>query len=95
MEQAVEAAIKIASSDRRLSYYRGVVLVLEKQDAAAAEKDFSHLPRRGPRQSEPRAHSSAYEWLRKLYESEKEAGALTLDPQNKGLREALTRLQEN
>jgi tetratricopeptide (TPR) repeat protein len=103
MEQAVEAATRIASSDRRLSYYRGVVLVLEKKDAAVAEKDLHTYLDTVPDNSELPAHSSAYEWLGKLYESEKRLdlaaeqykAALALDPQNKGLREALKRLQKN
>ena len=36
MEQAVEAASKVNASDRRLSYYRGVALVLKEKDLAAA-----------------------------------------------------------
>jgi len=103
MEQAVEAATKITSSDRRLSYYRGVVLVLKKKDSAVAEKDLHTYLDTVPDNSELPAHSSAYEWLGKLYESEKRLdlaaeqykAALTLDPQNKGLREALKRLQKN
>ena len=40
MEQAVNAAATITSSDRRMSYYRGVALVLEKKDPAVAEKEL-------------------------------------------------------
>jgi len=102
MEQAVEAAVKIAPSDRRLSYYRGVVLVLEKKDSAAAENDLRTYLETVPDNSEVPAHSSAYEWLGKLYENEKKPdlaaeqyqAALTLDPQNKALREALKRVQK-
>ena len=103
MEQAVEAATKIASSDRRLSYYRGVVLLLEKKDADVAEKDLHTYLDTVPDNSELPAHSSAYEWLGKLYENEKRLdlaaeqykAALTLDPQNKGLRDALKSLRKN
>jgi Tfp pilus assembly protein PilF len=102
MEQAVEAAAKIAPSDRRLSYYRGVVLVLEEKDTAVAESDLRTYLNTVPDNSEVPAHSSAYEWLGKLYENEKELdlaaeqyqAALSLDPQNKALREALKRLQK-
>jgi len=102
MEQAVEAAAKIAPSDRRLSYYRGVALVLEKKDSAAAENDLRTYLNTVPDNSEVPAHSSAYEWLGKLYENEKKLdlaaeqyqAALTLDPQNKALREALKRVQK-
>jgi tetratricopeptide (TPR) repeat protein len=42
MDQAVDAAVKIAPSDRRLSYYQGVALVLGKGDSEVAEKDLRH-----------------------------------------------------
>ena len=35
--------MKIEPSDRRLSYYRGVALVLEKKDPAIAEKIFAPI----------------------------------------------------
>jgi len=102
MEQAVEAAAKIAPSDRRLNYYQGVTLVLQKKDAEVAEKDLLTYINTVPDNSEVPSHSSAFEWLGKLYENEKKpelAGeqykaALALDPQNKALREALKRLQK-
>lgn len=102
MSQAVEAAAKITPSDRRLSYYRGIALVLEKLDPEVAEKDLRTYINTVPDNSELPAHSSAYEWLGKLYESEERPdlaaeqykAALSLDPQNKVLREALKRLQK-
>ena len=102
MEQAVEAAAKVAPSDRRLSYYRGVALVLENQDPAAAENDLRTYIDTVPDNSEVPTHSSAYEWLGELYENEKRSelaaeqyqAGLALDPQNKALREALKRLQK-
>jgi tetratricopeptide (TPR) repeat protein len=63
---------------------------IEEEVTADSVPDNSELP----------AHSSAYEWLGKLYENENKPNlaaeqykaALTLDPQNKTLREALKRL---
>lgn len=102
MSQAVEAAAKITPSDRRLNYYRGVALVLEKLDPEVAEKDLRTYIDTVPDNSELPAHSSAYEWLGRLYENEQRPdlaaeeykAALGLDPQNKVLREALKRLQK-
>jgi tetratricopeptide (TPR) repeat protein len=102
MRQAVEAAARIAPSDRRLSYYRGVALVLEKKEPDIAEGDLRTYIDTVPDNSELPAHSSAYEWLGKLYENEKKPelaaeqykAALTLDPQNKALRGTLKRLQK-
>jgi tetratricopeptide (TPR) repeat protein len=100
MKQAVEGALRVAPSDRRLNYYRGVALVLEKKDSETAERDLRTYIDSVPDNSELPAHSSAYEWLGKLYENEKKPdlaaeqykAALTLDPQNKALREELKRL---
>jgi tetratricopeptide (TPR) repeat protein len=100
MKQAVDGALRVAPSDRRLNYYRGVALVLEKNDSETAERDLRTYIDSVPDNSELPAHSSAYEWLGKLYENENKPNlaaeqykaALTLDPQNKALREALKRL---
>lgn len=102
MSQAVEAAATISPSDRRLSYYRGVALVLEKLDPETAEKDLLTYIDTVPDNSELPTHSSAYEWLGELYENEgrrewaaeQYKAGLTLDPQNKNLKRALKRLQE-
>jgi tetratricopeptide (TPR) repeat protein len=102
VEQAVEAAAKIDSSDRRLNYYRGVTLVLQKKDADVAEKDLRTYIDAVPDNSELPAYSSAYEWLGKLYENENKLdlaaeqykAALALDPKSKTLHEALKRLQK-
>ena len=102
MEQAVSAASKVDPSDRRLSYYSGVALVLENNDPAAAEKDLRAYIDTVPDNSDLPSHSSAYEWLGKLYENEEKPdlaaeqykAAVTLDPQNKGPREALKRLNK-
>jgi tetratricopeptide (TPR) repeat protein len=102
MEQAVEAAAIVDASDPRLSYYRGVALVLEEKDLAVAEKDLRNYIDTVPDNSEVPAHSSAYEWLGKLYENEEKPdmaaeqfkAGLALDPQNKTLQEALKKLQK-
>jgi tetratricopeptide (TPR) repeat protein len=103
LTQAVEGALRVAPSDRRLNYYRGVALVLQKNDSETAEKDLRTYIDTVPDNSEVPTHASAYEWLGRLYENEKKLDlaaeqyktALTLDPQNKGLREALKRLHKN
>jgi tetratricopeptide (TPR) repeat protein len=102
MSQAVKAAAKITPSDRRLSYYRGVALVIEKLDPEIAEKDLRTYIDTVPDNSELPARSSAYEWLGKLYENERHPdlaaedykAGLALDPQNKTLKEALKKLQK-
>lgn len=101
MQTAVQAAARIAPSDSRLSYYRGVARVLEKKDPGVAEKELRSYIETVPDNSELPAHASAYEWLGKLFENEGKSelaaeqykAGLTLDPQNKALQQALKRLQ--
>lgn len=100
MGQAVAAAVNVASSDRRLNYYRGVALVLENEESEIAEKALRTYIETVPDNSELPAHSSAYEYLGKLYENrgqpdlavEQYKSGLVLDPQDKALRDALKRL---
>ena len=102
MAQALEAAIKVAPSDRRFNYYRGVALVLENKDSETAEKNLRTYIDTVPENSELPSHSSAYEYLGKLCENggrrdaavEQYKAALALDPQNKASREALKRLEK-
>jgi tetratricopeptide (TPR) repeat protein len=101
LEQAVQAAAKLVPSDRRLNYYRGAAMVLENKDWSVAEKELRTYVATVPDNSEVPAHSSAYQWLGKLYENEKKPElavdayrtALTLDPENKAVQQALKRLQ--
>jgi len=101
-QQSVEAAAKAAPSDRRLSYYKGVALVLERKDPTLAENDLRAYIATVPDNSEVPARASACEWLGKLYENQQKPElaaeqyqtALTLDPHNKALREALKKLRK-
>jgi tetratricopeptide (TPR) repeat protein len=77
--------------------------VLENKDWSVAEKELRSYIATVPDNSEVPAHSSAYQWLGKLYENEKKpelavdaySTALTLDPKNKSARQALNRLPNN
>ena len=101
LQQAVEGAQQVSRSDRRLSYYVGVSLVLAKKDSETAEKDLRTYIGSVPDNSELPSHSSAYEYLGKLYENQGRSGlaveqykaALALDPHNRAVREALKKLQ--
>jgi tetratricopeptide (TPR) repeat protein len=101
MSEATEAAAPLAPSDRRLDYYRGIVLVLAKDAPLEAEKDLTQYLDAVPDNDNVPSHSTAHEWLGKLYEEEGRLDqsaqeyrtALTLDPHNKEAREALKTLQ--
>lgn len=102
MQQAVDAALKISPSDRRLDYYVGVALVLEKRGAETAEKDLRTYIDSVPNNSELPSHASAYEYLGTLYEHqgrsdlaiEQYKASLALDPHNKAVHEALKKLED-
>jgi tetratricopeptide (TPR) repeat protein len=100
MSEATEAGALLAPSDRRLDYYRGIVLVL-MNEAMEAEKDLSHYLDTVPDNDNVPSHSTAREWLGRLYEDEGRLdraeqeyhAALNLDPHNKQARDALKALQ--
>jgi len=101
MQAAVDIAAKVAPSDQRLEYYRGVALILANRDGAQAEKYLRTYLATVPPSSESASHASAREWLGKLYENQgrldaaatEYQAAILLDPRNKVLREDLKRVQ--
>ena len=103
LQQAVDGALKVTRSDRRLNYYAGVALVLAKKDRETAEKDLRTYIDIVPDNTELPPQSSAHDYLGKLYEYEgrpnfgveQYKAALALDPHDKAAREALKRLHNN
>lgn len=99
MEEAIQAAAEENASDPRLSYYRGVALVLSNTNASQAEEDLKSYIASTPPRSDWPSHAAARVWLGRLYESqgkvpeatEQYRAALQLDP---GFKEARTRLQQ-
>jgi tetratricopeptide (TPR) repeat protein len=102
MLQAVDAAAALDPSDVRLSYYRGVALVIAKKDPAKAEQLLRRYLDTVPNNSELPPRASAREWLGRLYEQEDKLdnaaeqyqAGLAVDPGNKALREGLRRVQK-
>jgi tetratricopeptide (TPR) repeat protein len=101
MAEAIAAAEKIDGDDRRLKYYRGVLLVLQGNKPSQAELVLKSYLATVPNNSDLPSHASAQEWLGRLYESQKrysEAAqqyriSLSLDPHNKSVEEALKRVE--
>jgi tetratricopeptide (TPR) repeat protein len=100
MSEATEAGALLAPSDRRLDYYRGVVLIL-RNEATEAEKDLRHYLDTVPDNDNVPSHSTAHEWLARVYEDEghfdqaeqEYRAALDSDPHDKDARDALKSLQ--
>jgi tetratricopeptide (TPR) repeat protein len=101
MEEAVGKAEHIDPEDRRLKFYKGVLLVMEGKGPSEAEMLLKTYVNTVPENSELPSHGAALEWLGKLYESlgrfseaaEQYRLSLSLDPHNKGVEEDLKRVQ--
>jgi tetratricopeptide (TPR) repeat protein len=102
MAQAVDKAARIDPDDRRLKFYRGVLLVMQGKNSSEAETLLRSYISTVPDNSDVPPHSAAREWLGKLYESEgrfseaaKEYGvSLSLDPHNKSVQEEMKRVEK-
>jgi tetratricopeptide (TPR) repeat protein len=101
MGEAIAAAERIDPSDRRLKFYKGIFLVINRRDSNEAESLLKSYLATVPNHSDLPPHATAREWLGKLYESQgkfSEAAdeyrrSLDLDPHNKAVEEALKRVQ--
>jgi tetratricopeptide (TPR) repeat protein len=101
MAEAVDRAARIDSDDRRLKFYQGSLLVIQKKSPAEAETLLKSYLATVPDNSDLPPHSAAKEWLGKLYESqgryseaaEEYRASLVLDPHNKVVEEELRRVE--
>ncbi len=102
MSDALAAAERIDGDDRRLKFYRGVLLVMKGKGPPEAESLLKSYLATAPDNSDLPPHSSALEWLGKLHEAqgrfseaaEDYRAALALDPHNKPVEEAWKRVQK-
>jgi tetratricopeptide (TPR) repeat protein len=102
MAEAIAKAERIDADDRRLKFYRGVLLVMKSKKPAEAESLLKSYIATVPDNSDLPPHAAAYEWLGKLYEStgrsseatEQFRQSLTLDPHNKAVAEELKHAQK-
>jgi tetratricopeptide (TPR) repeat protein len=101
MGEAIDKAEHIDPDDRRLKFYKGVLLVMKGKSSSEAEMLLKSYMATVPDNSDLPPHAAALEWLGKLYESQgrfSEAAkeyrlSLSLDPHNKGVEEELKRVQ--
>jgi tetratricopeptide (TPR) repeat protein len=102
MRAVVDAAAKRGPNDPRLEYYRGVALVLAKEDSAAAEKHLRAYLQTVPDSSQVPSHASAHVWLGRLYEAEGKSdqaaaayqAALSVNPREEDARKGLDRVRK-
>ena len=101
MGEAINKAGHIDPEDRRLKFYKGVLLVVQGKSPIEAETLLKSYLATVPNNSDLPPHAAAREWLGKLYESlgrfseaaEQYRLSLTLDPHDKRVEEDLKRLQ--
>ncbi len=101
MGEAIAKAEHIDPDDRRLKFYKGVLLVMETKSPNEAEMLLKSYITTVPDNSDLPSHAAAQEWLGKLYESlgrfseaaEEYRLSLSLDPHNKEVEDDLKRVQ--
>lgn len=101
MQAAVDAAARLGPNDPRLEYYRGVALVLAGQNRDDAEQHLRRYLQSVPDGSQVPSHSSAHEWLGKLYEAQGQReqaaaeyqAAVELNRRNEDARKGLERVR--
>jgi tetratricopeptide (TPR) repeat protein len=101
MSESIEKAEGIDADDRRLKFYKGVLLVMEEKSPSEADMLLRSYLSTVPDNSDLPPHAAAREWLAKLYESqgryseasEEYRRSLNLDPHNKQVEEELKRVQ--
>src|SRR5712671_802228 len=97
-----EMGERVAPGDPRGKFYRGVALVLKKENPEEAERLLREFAKKAPKRSGYPRPAAAHAWLGRLFEDQnmmEEAAmefeiALNLDPKNKMAQEALKRLKK-
>ena len=98
-----DAGERVAPGDARAKFYRGVALVLKKENPEEAERLLKEYAERAPTRSGYPRPAAAHAWLGQLFEDQNKMeeaarefeNALRLDPKNKMAQEALKRLKKS
>ena len=93
---------RLAAGDPRGKFYRGVALVLKKENSEKAERLLGEYAKKAPMRSGYPRPAVAHVWLGRLFENQNRIedaakefeAALKLDPKNKMAQEALKRLKK-
>jgi tetratricopeptide (TPR) repeat protein len=102
LREAVAGAIRVAPSDPRLGYYRGVVLALEGDQLPEAESYLKAYLAATPNRSDYPSHANARTWLGHVYEkqgkrleaAEQYRAALEIDPDSDFAKRSLKQLEK-
>lgn len=99
----VEQAAQVSPKDPRLPFYRGVAHILTGTDFPLAEENLKSYIASAPERSDWPTHSMARYWLGQLYEkqgnkmaaAEQYREALSLDPDEREAKRALSQLEKS
>jgi tetratricopeptide (TPR) repeat protein len=97
-----EMGERVAPGDPRGKFYRGVALVLKKENPEEAERLLTEYAKKAPVRSGYPRPAAAHAWLGRLFEDQNKMeeavkefeSALKLDPKNKMAHESLKRLKK-
>ncbi len=70
MDDAIAAAERLDPNDRRLKYYKGVLLVMKGKNPSEAEMLLKSYIATVPNSSDLPPHAAARDWLGKMYEAQ-------------------------
>jgi len=98
----VRVGERVAPGDPREHFYRGVALVLKKENPAEAERLLRKYAQKAPTRTGYPRPAAAHAWLGQFFENENKPEdavkeyetALKLDPKNKMAQEALKQLKK-
>jgi len=99
---AADTGERVAPADPRGKFYRGVALVLQKENPEEAERLLEEYAKKAPMRSGYPRPAAAHAWLGRLFEDQNKMedaarefeSALKLDPKNKMALETLKRLKK-
>ena len=102
LQAVADTGERVAPGDQRGKFYRGVALVLKKENPEEAERLLEEYAKNAPMRSGYPRPAAAHMWLGRLFEDQyrmEDAAtefdkALKLDPKNKMAQEALKRLKK-
>src|SRR6266702_3820683 len=100
--EVADTGERVAPGDARGKFYRGVALVLKRENPEEAERLMKEYADKAPTRSGYPRPAAAHAWLGRLFEDQNQMeeaakefeNALKLDPKNKMAQEALKRLKK-
>ncbi|HYL84759.1 MAG TPA: tetratricopeptide repeat protein [Candidatus Angelobacter sp.] len=103
LRAVAEAGARAAPADLRAKFFRGVGLILSKENAETAEQLLQEYAKKAPKRNGYPSPAMAHVWLGRLYENENKNAeaakefetALRLDPKNRLAQEAMKKIKKS